>query len=413
MRQLGVCPVGRLAEAISAGDLLRVAFMVKVMDPGQVFQVSTAHYHTGKERAWSFPDDHSNIIARTHIPNANTWTKIVAYHRVGPDWTYGQPRVLLPPETCSAYQMRFMVSGSDSDFVLDDVRIEKVGSPADTPALSEAPPLQGFISNPKFEYNHAHYMFSRSSGYVKYDPDIGQNAMVLPSGKVMRQNIVDTAVEDETYQFSFLMKLVNVESVNLRIVMRMRFENNDVENGPCKQEVCNFFRRALARDFSATKENNGWQRVITSRVHMFGNYTQWNGNVDFILMQVFPSEPLPEGGEIHIADFQEEEPEVITFAPSTSANPSSSPTNLVYPDLAYIVRYAGEIRTIMRRPFQVDLTGEILPMDGSRGYNLCDVDEVEGRLSDFPNRLSITYKENCVRLRGGNPTVSVQYQIEI
>jgi hypothetical protein len=148
MRQLGVCPSGRLEEAVNAGDLLRIAFMVKLMDPGQVFQVSTAHYHAGKERAWSFPDDHSNIIARTHIPNANTWTKVVAYHRVGPDWTYGQPRTLLPPETCSAYQLRFMVSGSDSDFVLDDVRIEKVASPADTAALSEAPPVIGFISNP-------------------------------------------------------------------------------------------------------------------------------------------------------------------------------------------------------------------------------------------------------------------------
>jgi len=76
-------------------------------------------------------------------------------------------------------------------------------------------------------------------------------------------------------------------------------------------------------------------------------------------------------------------------------------------NVAYIVRYAGEVRTIMRHPFQVDLTGEVLPMDGSRGYNLCDVDEVEGRLAEFPNRLSIMYQKNCVRLRGGNPTVSI------
>ena len=404
MRQLGVCPVGRLAEAIEAGDLLRIAFMVKLTEAGQVFQVNTAHYHAGKERKWSFPDDHSNIIARTHIPEANVWTKVVAYHRVGPDWTYGRPRALLPPESCSAYQLRFMVAGSSSDFVLDDVRIEKVYSSPES--LAEGPPREGFISNPKFEFNHAHYKFNRVAGYVKYDPYIGQNAMILSSGKSMRQNVIDTAVEDETYQYSFLMKLVNVESVNLRIVMRMRFENNDVENGPCKREVCNFFRRALARNIYATEENNGWQRVMTSRVHLFGNYTEWDGNVDFILMQVFPSEPLPEGGEIHIADFTEENPELISMAPSISTSPSSSPTNLFDDNVAYIVRYAGEIRTIMRHPFQVDLTGEILPMDGSRKYNLCDADEVEGRVAEFPNRLSVMYQKNCVRLRGGNPTVS-------
>ena len=64
MRQLGVCPAGRLTEAIEAGDLLRIAFMVKLTEADQVFQVNTAHYHTGKERPWSFPDDHSNIIAK-------------------------------------------------------------------------------------------------------------------------------------------------------------------------------------------------------------------------------------------------------------------------------------------------------------------------------------------------------------
>ena len=403
MRQLGDCPIGRLVEAINAGDLLRIAFMVRVAEPDQVFQVNTAHYHTSKERAWSFPDDHSNIILRTHIPKADTWTKVVAYHRVGNDWTFGQPRVLLPPESCSAYQLRFMVAGSYSDFVLDDVRIEKVVSSAS--ALAEVPPVAGFISNPKFAYGHAHYKFSSSAGYVKYDPDIGQNAMILPSGKVLRQNVIDTAVQDETYQFSFMVKLVNVESVNLRIVMRMRFTNNDVENGVCKRETCNFFRRALARDIHATKENNGWQRVITSKVRLFGNYTDWDGNVDFILMQIFPSIPLPEGGEIHIADFTEEDPDIMTDSPSISTSPSSSPTNMIDEDVAYIVRYAGEIRTIVRHPFQVDLTGEILPMDGSRGYNLCDADEVEGRLAEFPNRLSIMYQNNCVRLRGGNPTV--------
>eukprot|EP00986_Skeletonema_menzelii_P009047 scaffold4016_cov116-Skeletonema_menzelii.AAC.4 len=40
---------------------------------------------------------------------------------------------------------------------------------------------------------------------------------VAPKWEELGQNIIDTAVEDETYQFSFLMKLVNVDSVNFRI----------------------------------------------------------------------------------------------------------------------------------------------------------------------------------------------------
>lgn len=405
MRQIGNCPEGRIAELIRAGDILRITFMVKLKEPDQVFQVNTAHYHTAKERFWSFPDDHSNIISRTLIPNANEWVKVKAYHIVGPDWTFNKPRQLLPPESCSAYQLRFMVAESNSDFVLDDVHIEKVSSPGEAVLAAALP--QGFISNPSFEFNHANYMFSTFAGYIKYDSDIERNVMVLPQGKVMRQNILDTAAEDETYQFSFLLKLVNVDHVDLRIVLRLRFENNDLDNGPCRKDVCNFFRKVFARDIKPTTENNGWQRILTNKVHMFGNYTQWNGSTDFILMQVFPAEPLPDGGEIHIADFREEDPDIITMAPSVSMSPSSSPTNLVNPDVAYVVRYAGEVRTIVRHPFQVDLTGEILPMDGSRGYNLCDADEVEGRESEFPNRLSIMYQQNCVRLRGGNPTVSM------
>jgi hypothetical protein len=50
--------------------------------------------------------------------------------------------------------------------------------------------------------------------------------------------------------------------------------------------------------------------------------------------------------------------------------------------IAYIVRYAGEVRTVINYPFQVDKTGEVLAMDGSRDYELCEVDEVEGRKAE-------------------------------
>lgn len=87
--------------------------------------------------------------------------------------------------------------------------------------------------------------------------------------------------------------------------------------------------------------------------------------------------------------------------------PSSSPTNLIHEDIAYIVRYAGEVRTIIRHPFQIDETGEVLPMNGSVSYQLCEVDEVEGRLAEYPNRMNFKIGNRCLKIRGGNPTVDL------
>ena len=71
-----------------------------------------------------------------------------------------------------------------------------------------------------------------------------------------------------------------------------------------------------------------------------------------------------------------------TLAPSVSFAPSSSPTNLGEDNVAYVVKYAGEVRTVINYPFQIDSTGEVLAMDGNVEYQLCDVDEVEGRKSE-------------------------------
>ena len=71
-----------------------------------------------------------------------------------------------------------------------------------------------------------------------------------------------------------------------------------------------------------------------------------------------------------------------TDAPSTGYAPSSTPTTLVEENTACIVRYAGEVRAVINYPFQIDSTGEVLPMNGSQEYQLCDVDEVEGRKAE-------------------------------
>ena len=71
-----------------------------------------------------------------------------------------------------------------------------------------------------------------------------------------------------------------------------------------------------------------------------------------------------------------------SVAPSSSVAPSAAPTNLEEEHISYIVRYAGEVRTVINYPFQVDKTGVVLAMDGSRDYELCEVDEVEGRKAE-------------------------------
>jgi hypothetical protein len=158
----------------------------------------------------------------------------------------------------------------------------------------------------------------------------------------------------------------------------MKFINNDVINGPCSKPVCNLYERPLTRNIKCA--GGGWQEVVTEQFEMFGNYTKWNGSVEFILVQI-TSKNMNATGEYSIAGFQDLGGE-YSDAPSSSVAPSAAPTNLEEEHIAYIVRYAGEVRTVINYPFQVDKTGEVLAMDGSRDYELCEVDEVEGRKAE-------------------------------
>lgn len=91
--------------------------------------------------------------------------------------------------------------------------------------------------------------------------------------------------------------------------------------------------------------------------------------------------------------------------PSISSSPSAAPTNMVAEDTAYILKYAGEVRTVIRHPFQLERNGEFLDMGGRTQYELCEVDEIEGRKVGFPNRMNFWLNGRCERTRGGNPTV--------
>ena len=229
--------------------------------------------------------------------------------------------------------------------------------------------------------------------------------MVLKRGKVLRQNIVRNSVPDQKYTLAFWAKLVGMRSLSTKIVIRMRFTNNDVVYGPCNQRVCNLYERPLDATILASAANSdGWQKVVTDGFTMFDNYTQWDGNADFILFQMITS-GMPSDGELRVANF--EMIDDASAAPSVSLAPSTTPTSLAAPDVGYVVRYAGEVRTVIRTPFQVEATGEVLPMDGSEEYHLCDLDEVVGTLGEYPmNKLSFVIGGKCTPIKKGNPMVS-------
>ena len=157
------------------------------------------------------------------------------------------------------------------------------------------------------------------------------------------------------------------------------------------------------------------------------NYTSWEdvGRVEFVLLNVFPLN-MRYGGQLHITAF-EAAGEDYTFAPTMTQAPSVSPSSLFKDKVAYVLRYAGEIRTVVYSPFQIENTGEILPMDGTVSYRLCMVDEVEGSKAEFQNRMNFLideqvsgqicptrryfntksnhHKQQCVSIRYGNPSV--------
>lgn len=184
------------------------------------------------------------------------------------------------------------------------------------------------------------------------------------------------------YQFGFWVSITGVDSIDFRSIMRMRFVNNDKENGPCHKDVCNFFTRPLAKN---VKSNGGnWQQVISDEFDFFGNFTEWQeyGEVDFILFQLL-TRNLAASAEYSVTNFEVFGEDVaVTQAPSTSKSPSWSPTNLIVESVGYVVKYNGEVRTVIPYPFQIDKTGEILADGPRKRYQLCEADEVEGRKAE-------------------------------
>lgn len=248
------------------------------------------------------------------------------------------------------------------------------------------------------------YCFSSplDSGTISYDSVLRQNVMSLKRGEVARQEISSSATPGASYSFGFWARLLNSDkAITLKVIIRMRFTNNDLIYGPCKNPICNLYERPVTATMAGGTSQ--WQHIIAETFEMYGNYTAWNGTADFILFQVLTA-GMPHSAELRIANFHDLTES--TVPPSMSMVPSTSPTTLNIEDVAYVISYAGDVRTVVYHPFQIDDTGEVLPMDGSVKYVLCEVEEVEGSLSESPKGMGFVVDDLCTRIRGGNPTVS-------
>ena len=400
MRQVGNdCPASRLKEPISAGDVLRITFWVRMKAANKVIVLYTGHYHDSKPKPWAIQRDDSNVISRTRINKANEWTRIEAIHTVGDDWTWDSE--LLPPEKCNHYQLRIRADATTTGYYLDDFKVEKVAS-GSAYALTSRDVRHGFLKNPDFALSFQYWKAIEAAGDTVFDADQGKEVARLKRNRRLMQNIVEEAIPGDKYQIAFWAKLSGTSSVDTRIIVRMRFENDDTVNGPCRRPICNIFLRPL----STKIEQNGrrWQRIVSDEFTMFGNYTKWPGQPSFILFTML-TKNMASSGELLISNFEfmgehSLSGEMFTDSPSTTTVPSLQPSNLKVPDyIRYIVSYAGDVRTMIDYPFQVDKTGEILPMDGSKQYQLCEVDEVEGKYGLFPNRMGFFIGGRCQSIR--------------
>jgi hypothetical protein len=271
------CPTTQMATELQVGDTIKISLWVKMAEAAQVFQMFTAHYHARKPGRWERPKDDSHVISRTSIDNAGRWKYIEAYHTVGDDWTFDGE--VLAPKLCNHYQLRFNLAQSTSSYIMDDVHIEKVSS------LSEEEKQIAFLRNPSFVSSHKMWKMATSSGTIAYDEDLGQNVMEIEKGQVLRQDILASATPGESYSFGFWVRLLNSNRpVTVKIILRMRFQNNDRIYGQCKNPICNLYERPVTVSIPAGSDT--WQHIIADNFEMYGNYTAWDGKVDFILFQV-------------------------------------------------------------------------------------------------------------------------------
>ena len=347
-RQIGSgCSEARVSQPINAGDVIRVKLWLRMKAANKVFTIYTGHYHESKANPWAPVTDSSNIVSRTRIVTANVWTLVEAVHVVGDDWTFNG--VLLPPERCAHYQLRFRAERTTAGFYIDKLTIDKIAS-GTANAMEQRDLQHGFLKNPDFRLDYQYWQPLAASGDVVQSDELGKNVMRIRSGQFLVQDITDRAIPMERYQFTFWAKLSGTASVEARAIIRMRFVNNDLVNGPCSRSVCNLYATPLIKIIATNGRQ--WQRILSDEFNMFGDYASWDGKVSFIRFTVF-TRNMATGGELQLSNFEfvgenSLTGEMFTNPPTITNVPSPVPPNSILDNTAYVVRYGGDIRTVIR-----------------------------------------------------------------
>ena len=146
-------------------------------------------------------------------------------------------------------------------------------------------PRSGFFTNPDFSLEFQYWKIGSTSGYVERNADIQRKVMVMRKGQELRQNILHNVELGQQYKIRFLVNVQGADQIDMRIRVRLRFRNNDLENGPRNKVICNFFSYALRKKIQNT---GGWQHIATDKFDMFdSDIMPWDGTVDFILFQMY------------------------------------------------------------------------------------------------------------------------------
>jgi len=299
------------------GDLVKIHMKVKTEESGKIFQLYTGHYHKKKESLdcsninhpkcpWYQSDNDANVISR-HYLTPGEWTTIEAVHRIAGDEWKDHTGAELYPKNCNHYQLRMRVAGGqNTPYWIDDMRVQRIQPATESLVPHDSVTSSGFIMNNIFEYSMSWWKIGdiMLAPIIEKDEDIQRDVMVIRGpnfirDKIVLQNVMGYEIPQANYQYRFWLKLLDVSRpINFHILLRMRFHNNDLVNGPCDKEECVFDRRPFNQPVSS---NGGiWQEFKTDVFDMFadeelGQYQYWDGYVKSLHWSLYSTDMEPLG----------------------------------------------------------------------------------------------------------------------
>ena len=279
-------------EDLEDGDTVHLSFQIRSPEAGAIVEVLTGH----KSAVWNWkpPDDDSHMVVRSKISNANEWTSVEASYLIGPSWKHDG--VSHAPDKCHYFQLRFSLPESTADFYLDDVRMVK------QPPLPESSVSipGGIMQNPKFDLGTSFWNAdANQGGYVTYDEELGNNALVLEQNDRLFQYIHPSLVSGSKAQLSFWVKMTGVQSFDLKMELFLRFANNDLVGGPCTNSFCSEIIHPINKIIDTPGE---WKQVFTDPISIW-DFDSWDGEVTYVYLTI--NGPDEAGSSLSLANFGE------------------------------------------------------------------------------------------------------------